>query len=164
MDKETFGQRLTRLRKQKGMTQEDVGSRLNITGQAVSKWENDISTPDITMLCSISELFDISLDELLGKESKNDTAVFSEEKKDINKMLLKIIVDSADGDKVRVNLPVAIIKICLESGLAIPQINGNDSLKNIDFTQILSLVEQGVIGKLVEIDSADGDKVTIVVE
>jgi hypothetical protein len=47
---------------------------------------------------------------------------------------------------------------------ALPQINGNETLKNIDFKQVLDLIEQGVIGKLVEVDSADGDHVEIVVE
>lgn len=41
--KETFGQRFVRLRKEKGFTQEDIASKINISAQAVSKWENDIS-------------------------------------------------------------------------------------------------------------------------
>ena len=40
---ETFGQRFTRLRKQRGLTQKDLGEKLGISGQAVSKWENDAS-------------------------------------------------------------------------------------------------------------------------
>ncbi len=72
MKKETFGERLTRLRKAKGLTQEDIASRVTISPQAVSKWENDISSPDINTLLTLSELLDVSLDELLGKESKEE--------------------------------------------------------------------------------------------
>ena len=66
--------------------------------------------------------------------------------------------------KIKVNLPLAIIKLCIESGLALPNINGKDVLKNIDFHQIFILIESGVIGKLVEIETADGDIITITVE
>lgn len=68
--KETFGQRFSRLRKAKGLRQEDIAEKINISPQAVSKWENDISLPDITILSELSDLLGVSLDELLGKESK----------------------------------------------------------------------------------------------
>ena len=69
---ETFGQRFTKLRKEKGLTQEDIANRVNISAQAVSKWENDISMPDITVLILLADIFDISLDELLGRNKKQD--------------------------------------------------------------------------------------------
>ena len=78
-------------------------------------------------------------------------------------MLLKIIVDSKDGGKVNIKLPMLIIKTFLDSGMPI-SINGNKSLENIDFKQIFNLVEQGVVGELVNIESNDGDIVRIVVE
>ncbi|MDD7735274.1 MAG: helix-turn-helix transcriptional regulator [Bacillales bacterium] len=67
---ETFGQRLARLRKEKGFTQEDIADKINISPQAVSKWENDISSPDIQTLIKLSDIFEVSLDDLLGKEKK----------------------------------------------------------------------------------------------
>ena len=78
-------------------------------------------------------------------------------------MLLKIIVDSKDGGKVNIKLPMLFIKTFLDSGMPI-SINGNKSLENIDFKQIFDLVEQGVVGELVNIESNDGDTVRIVVE
>ena len=65
---ETFGQRFTRLRKQRNLTQEELGERIGVSGQAVSKWENDASMPDISLLVQLSEILGVSLDELLGKE------------------------------------------------------------------------------------------------
>lgn len=67
---ETFGQRLARLRKEKGFTQEDIADKINISSQTVSKWENDISSPDIQTLIKLSDIFEVSLDDLLGKEKK----------------------------------------------------------------------------------------------
>ena len=56
----------------------------------------------------------------------------------------------------------------LEIGMAMPQIGGgngmNGALENIDFRKILEMVEFGLVGKLVEVESADGDFVEIVVE
>ena len=66
--KETFGQRLARLRKQKGLTQDEIADKIGISPQAVSKWENDISSPDITIILSLSDILDVSTDELLGKD------------------------------------------------------------------------------------------------
>lgn len=66
--KETFGQRLSRLRKEKGMTQEEIASKITISPQAVSKWENDISSPDILVLSSLADILGVSVDELLGRK------------------------------------------------------------------------------------------------
>ncbi|MDY6430007.1 MAG: helix-turn-helix domain-containing protein [Bacilli bacterium] len=70
MQKETFGQRLTRLRKEKKLTQEDIAQKINISPQAVSKWENDISYPDINSLLVLSDILGVSIDELCGKQKK----------------------------------------------------------------------------------------------
>lgn len=162
---ETFGQRFSRLRKNKWLTQEDVATRINITAQAVSKWENDISSPDISILPELADMLCVSLDELLGKETIQPMEILPEgQRKDINKLILRIIVDSEDGDKVRVNLPLAIVKLCIETGMSLPEVNGSKALQNVDLTQVLALAEKGVIGELVRIDSADGDHVVIVVE
>ena len=63
-----FGNRLYELRKQKGLSQEELASCLDVTRQTVSKWELGDSTPDMDKLVLLGELFEISLDELvLGK-------------------------------------------------------------------------------------------------
>ena len=79
-------------------------------------------------------------------------------------MLLRIIVDSADGDKVRVNLPMALVQVAMDMGMEMPQLSGKETLKNIDLNQILELVRQGAIGNLIEVESSDGDIVRIFVE
>jgi transcriptional regulator with XRE-family HTH domain len=47
MMKESFGKRLSELRKKKGWTQEELSKKLNVSAQAVSKWEKDVSLPDV---------------------------------------------------------------------------------------------------------------------
>ena len=162
--KESFGQRFQRLRKAKGFTQEQIAERVNISYQAVSKWENDISSPDISILGELANILGVTIDELLGRVDPNEVKLVDKtERKDLKNMVLKIIVDSNDGDKVNIKLPMLLIKTFLDSGMAVP-VNGNKALENIDFKQVFDLVEQGVIGELVNVESSDGDIVRIVVE
>ena len=66
-NKPTIGSRIAFYRKLNAMTQEDLASKLNISTQAVSKWEQQLSSPDISLLPVIAEVFGISIDELFGK-------------------------------------------------------------------------------------------------
>ena len=64
-----FNNRLYELRKQKGLSQEELASRINVSRQTISKWEIGDSTPDMEKLVALSDLFEVSLDELiLGKK------------------------------------------------------------------------------------------------
>ena len=158
---ETLGQRISRLRKENGLTQEDIAKKFNISTQAVSKWEKDSTSPDISILRDLSKFLGVTIDYLLSGEEEQIVKI---EKKDMNKMIFKIKIISSSGDKVNVNLPMPIILLALEMGADLPKVNGKDCLKDIDFKQLISLVEQGVLGELVSIESADGDIVSIVVE
>lgn len=61
-----LGNKIRELRNNKGWTQENLSERLNVSVQAVSRWENDLTFPDIELLPEIALLFEISVDELLG--------------------------------------------------------------------------------------------------
>ncbi len=67
MIQKTLGERIKYHRKRLGLTQEELARRMGVTAQAVSKWENNLSSPDISILPELAEVFDISLDELLGR-------------------------------------------------------------------------------------------------
>ena len=63
----TLGDRIKYHRKRLGMTQEQLAERMGVSAQAVSKWENNLSCPDISVLPDLAEVFGVSVDELLGK-------------------------------------------------------------------------------------------------
>lgn len=64
----TFAEKLKSIRKQAGMSQEQLAEKLGVSRQAVTKWETDAGIPDIENIMAISALFDISIDELLSNE------------------------------------------------------------------------------------------------
>ena len=163
----TLGERISTLRRQKEMTQESLSKELNVSAQAVSKWENDQTCPDISLLPELARILGVTVDELLtGKPETLPTVRIAkpDEGKKLDDLILRIIVDSADGDKVRVNLPVPLIQAAIELGIAHPKLGGNDALKNIDIDRIIELVRRGVRGNLVEVEEPGGDRVLITVE
>ena len=168
MMNQTLGSRIAELRRKKNMTQEELAAELGVTAQAVSKWENDLSCPDITLLPQLARLFGVTIDELLGNQNQPETTLLPEEqRKPLKDMIFRIYVNTKEGDKVRVNLPMALVQVALQMGLQMPQVSGSaagEALNNIDIALLVALVEQGVIGKLVEVETADGDTVEIYVE
>ena len=90
-----FNNKLYELRKQKGFSQEELANRLNISRQTISKWEVGESTPDMEKLVAISDLFEVSLDELVkGEEPKlaepSEQIVKSELYSDIKEQVLTV--------------------------------------------------------------------------
>ena len=60
-----FGEKLIRLRRKNGMSQEQLAAKIGITRQSVSKWESGSTLPELAKLIAISELFDVSVDYLV---------------------------------------------------------------------------------------------------
>lgn len=95
----TLGKRIVEHRKRLGMTQDALAEKLGITAQAVSKWENDLSCPDIAMLPRLAQIFGISTDQLLGIEAKatvHEAEIIDEEDHDSG--IINISLDSKEGD------------------------------------------------------------------
>ena len=164
----TLGKRIAALRREKELKQDELAEKLGVSAQAVSKWENDQTCPDISLLPLLAKTLGVSVDELLSGKQENAPAVQivpADERKDINDMMLRIVMKSADNDRLRINIPLPLIKVGIDAGLNMAQVSGgNEALKNIDLSKILELVEQGVIGNLMEVESADGDIIQIFVE
>ena len=161
----TLGKRIAQYRREMNLTQEELAGKLDLTAQAVSKWENDQTCPDITLLPKLAGIFGTTVDDLLsGKPEPAVRLVPASDQKPFEDMMLRIAVLSADGAKVRVNLPMPLIELAIDIIMEMPQISGNENLKHIDLRQILELVHRGAVGNLVEVESADGSPVQIFVE
>ena len=106
-----FNNKLYELRKQKGFSQEELASRLNVSRQTVSKWEVGESAPDMEKLVAISDLFEISLDELVldkaPEQNSSEQVVRSELYSDIKEHVL------TDDNKKKAKKGVKIAAIVL---------------------------------------------------
>lgn len=163
----SIGNRIATLRKAKNMTQSELAEKLGVSPQAVSKWENDLAYPDITLLGSLAEILGCSIDSILKPDEQPETIMVPEEKrKNIDELIFKIRIRDG-GDKVNVNLPLALLSIMKDSGNNFLEFAGSsnrDMLSQIDFDQLIALAEKGVLGKLVEVEDEDGATVEIFVE
>lgn len=83
MKQETLGGMIASLRREHGMTQAELAAKMNITDKAVSKWERDISCPDINSLPKLAELFGVSVDELMRVKRPPE----GEEKPDVGRLV-----------------------------------------------------------------------------
>lgn len=162
---ETIGNRIAKFRKARGLTQEALAERMGVSSQAVSKWENDLSCPDISLLPKLCRVLGVTCDTLLTGSDNEVQLVPEQARKSMEELTLRVNILSSDGDKVRVNVPMTLVQVCMEVGMdTVPGITGNDAMKNVDLHRIWELVRQGAIGKLVEVETGDGDIIEVVVE
>ena len=87
-----FNENLKRLRKEKGVSQEELAVKLNVVRQTISKWEKGLSVPDAQLLISLSEILETPVSVLLGetiesKESVSDKNTIAEQLSRINSQL-----------------------------------------------------------------------------
>lgn len=86
---EDYGRVILRMRKAMGMTQNDFGKELNVTFQAVSKWENGLSLPDLNTISKMCKIFDITVDEFTRMASMSDEelceAIKNKERRALNR-------------------------------------------------------------------------------
>ena len=65
MEKQTFGAMIAAMRKESGMTQLELAEKMGVTDKAVSKWERDLSFPDINSIPKLADVFNVTVDELM---------------------------------------------------------------------------------------------------
>lgn len=87
--KKTFGGMITALRKERGMTQLELAEKMGVTDKAVSKWERDLSYPDINTFPRLAEIFNVSIDELMQVKAPKDEKASSKRIPQIVNLILK---------------------------------------------------------------------------
>ena len=75
-----FNEKLIKLRKENKLTQDKLAAKINISRQSISKWENGHGYPDIENLIKISDLYNLSLDELLKDDKKLEKKIIKDSK------------------------------------------------------------------------------------
>ncbi len=154
---ETLGSRISFLRKKKGYTQDEFSRLLDVTPQAVSKWENDLSCPDIMLLPKIADLLDTTVDELLTGTKVN----LGNPDIDLSNLKLHIRVRQVDRKPINISVPLTFVKRIAKLGNGISGIIGSPALNNNQLEQILQLVDEGVTGEVLNLVDENGQTVVI---
>lgn len=84
----SIGETIATLRKEKGMTQSQLAEKMNVTDKAVSKWERDLSCPDINTISKLADILDVSVEELLKAKKSEYTG---SKIKDLFNLILKAV-------------------------------------------------------------------------
>ena len=102
MDKEKTGAFISRIRKEKKLTQKELAEQLHVTDKAVSKWERGMSYPDISLLESIAQILEVSVLELLeGERISNDAPIEKEEAQQLLSQSISISDDEITRKHIR---------------------------------------------------------------
>lgn len=112
--KKTLGMIITELRKEKGMTQLELAEKMRVTDKAISKWERDISCPDINSLPNLAEILGVSVDELM--QFKKEESVPQKSAKEIINIVFKAV---ALAMGISVVILSVMNKLAVESGIAL---------------------------------------------
>ena len=102
-----FNNKLYELRKKKGLSQEELANRLNVSRQTVSKWELGDSTPDMEKLVAMSDLFEVSLDELILNKTPDPAPEQQPVKPDLYSDIKEKVLTEENGKKAKKGLKIA---------------------------------------------------------
>ncbi len=110
MGRQTFGKRIAQIRREKGMTQLEVAEKVGVTDKAVSKWERDLSLPDISVMPKLAGLFGLSVDELMQGKDQEQT------------------YKASHKDKVEQTVRLVLVAVALAMGVAVAVLAGLDKI------------------------------------
>ena len=144
----TIGKNIAYYRKQQGFTQEELSEKMNVTSQAISKWENDLSYPDLATTMELAAVLHVTVDQLLN--GKPDIPVATDASSEqIARRILRIYTKSGDKEEpfeVTVRIPVEILLAADENG-TLQELVGETAPQ---ITLALGMIRNGVKGTLVE--------------
>lgn len=154
----TFGRRIQTLRKEQAFTQDALAERMGISPQAVSKWENDQSCPDILSLPQLARELHTTVDFLLTGESGNTLPVKPCKKPE--EMIVRISITDEDFHTC-VNLPFTVFRLGALYNMLSFTFHADEgdihveqtakAMAGVDFRHIVALIESGVTGTLVNV-------------
>ncbi|MCH5197560.1 MAG: helix-turn-helix transcriptional regulator [Oscillospiraceae bacterium] len=162
-----IGKNIAKLRKQGNLTQDQLADMVGVSPQAVSKWENELSCPDITLLPSISKIFGVSVDELLGneitdekiRETQNNYEKASKNDGRFNMARqIKITVTKPDGKETNVTLPSMVVNFGMKLGIAFGGVNSEQ------LEVIKDAVQSGLTGEILKVETENDETVIIKIE
>lgn len=158
----TLGRRIQALRREQALTQDALAEKMGVTPQAVSKWENDLSCPDIMSLPRLAKVLQVSVDTLLTGDTINTAPAAPARKPE--ELIVRLAFHDEDGTRFGMNLPFTVFRLGALYDLITFTMQTNvgeqntelmaKALAGLDFKHIVRLIESGVTGTLVDINQS----------
>lgn len=158
-----IGSNIAALRKEKGITQEELANALGVSAQAVSKWENNSSCPDVSLLTVIADYFGVTVDALLRSGAEEITRADPPSTDDNvaavrgGKRNVRIKVTQPNGKETNVKVPFGVVKM----GLRVGNVFG---LQRDVADKIGALLDDPAAADILSVDGENGEHVTISIE
>ena len=149
----TIGKNIAYYRKQLGYTQEELSEKMNVTSQAISKWENDLSYPDLTTTMELAAILHVSVDQLLHGQPDLPVATDADTEQ-IAQRILRIHTRSENGEapfEVTVRIPVAMLLVADANGTLEELVGENAS----QVALAIGMIREGAKGTLVECQAGE---------
>ena len=153
--KTTIGQNIAQFRKKAGLTQEELAEKCAVTAQAVSKWENDLSYPDIEATGRLADILGCTVDALLHGEDAA-AAVQLKKTENLSRRILEITVDTESTGEpcsVKVRFPAELILFAEETGTLNELVDDEEALRAMQ--PALKLLRSGAVGPVTEVKTGD---------
>ena len=164
---QTIGKRIMENRKRLGLTQDALAEKLGVTAQAVSKWENDLSCPDIATLPKLADIFHISVDELLGRSALpvHTAEVVEEEEPEgihIQNGSWEFKWDSGRREALTFAVLVLLVVVGIGSALGYLTFRYTSTSRSADYTDKQRIEANQTMTELVLEETEDWDSETLV--
>ena len=150
--KEFIGEHIAYYRKKAGMTQEQLSEKMGVTAQAVSKWENGLTCPDLDSVARLSEILGVSVEQLIHGDSALPSVKVVETPQ-VGRRVLCIQVQTKTPEvfNVTVRFPVELILKAYEMG-CLESLVGDEACF---VEQAIEMIRQGAIGSLVDVETEE---------
>ena len=140
MDSKKIGQFIAKLRKEKGLTQKQLGNKLYVTDKAISKWERGLNLPDIILLQKLANEFDIEVSDILNAQ------IGSNKKENIKKELeiLKSQIENNNKLKTKKMIFCIVCLLCITMIVILQNISFGYSIKKVEYSHSNRNINLGV--------------------
>jgi transcriptional regulator with XRE-family HTH domain len=149
--KEHIGEHIAHYRKKAGLTQEQLAEKMGITAQAVSKWENGLTCPDLDSVARLADFLGVSVEQLIHGDSALPSVKVVETPQVGRRVLCIHVQAKGSVPNVIVRFPVELILKAYEMG-CLESLVGDEA----PFVeQAVEMIRQGAVGSLVDVETED---------
>ncbi len=146
-----LNENIKNLRKEKGISQEELANKLNVVRQTVSKWEQGLSVPDSEMLIKISEIFEVPVSKLIGEtfeedKTKDELARISQRLENLNAMLAEENAKKKRRNIILLSALLLVAAVIILITSTISFIAGNSPLLMDIFMNVTDSASIAIIG------------------